>query len=95
MFARDKGMAENYLLKLKLKSIHIFRPGYIYPVMPRNEPNILYRLMRILYKIFSKVFPDMGVTSEKLAKTMVEAGFNGGEKIYFENKEIRLFNLKT
>ena len=47
--------------------------------------------MRILYKIFSKIFPDMGVTSEKLAKTMVDIAFLQGEGVIFENKSIRLF----
>ena len=93
MFARDKGIAENILLKLNFKKTYIFRPGYIYPVIPRNEPNFIYRLMRILYKIFFKIFPEMGVTSEKLAKTMVEVAFQQGEQVIFENKRIRLFNL--
>ncbi len=91
MFARDKGIAENILLKLNFKKTYIFRPGYIYPVTPRKEPNFIYRLMRILYKIFSKIFPDMGVTSEKLAKTMVDITFLQGEGVIFENKSIRLF----
>ena len=92
MFARDKGIAENILLNLKFKNTYIFRPGYIFPVTPRKEPNFIYRLMRVLYKIFAKIFPDMGVTSEKLAKTMVEVAFNAGKKIIYENRQIRLFN---
>ena len=91
MFARDKGIAENILLKLNFKKTYIFRPGYIYPVTPRKEPNFIYRLMRILYKIFYKIFPDMGVTSKKLAKTMVDITFLQGEGVIFENKSIRLF----
>jgi hypothetical protein len=46
-------------------------------------------MMRVLYKIFSPVFPDMGITSEKLARTMVDAAFNPTNKIYYENHEIR------
>ena len=93
MFARDKGIAENILLKLNFKKTYIFRPGYIYPVSPRKEPNFIYRLMRILYKIFSKTFPDIGVTSEKLAKTMVDVAFQQGEEVVFENRRIRLFSV--
>jgi nucleoside-diphosphate-sugar epimerase len=89
LFAREKGIAENILLKLKFKSLHIFRPGYIYPDTPRVEPNLLYRLMRVLYKPIKFIYPNIGVTSEKLAATMVEVGMNGGNVI-FENKDIRL-----
>jgi nucleoside-diphosphate-sugar epimerase len=95
MFARDKGIAENILLKLKFKNTYIFRPGYIYPVTPRKEPNFMYSIMRILYKIFSKIFPDMGVISEVLANAMVDIGFNGGDKTIYENKNIRLHKINN
>ena len=39
MFARDKGAAENQLSAIGFKSFHSFRPGYIYPVTKRREPN--------------------------------------------------------
>lgn len=89
LFAREKGIGENILLKLKFKSTHIFRPGYIYPNVPRVEPNLMYKLMRVLYKPIKFIYPNIGVTSEKLALTMVEVGMNGG-KVIFENKDIRL-----
>ena len=38
LFARCKGIAENYLLNLNFKNLFIFRPGYIYPVKKRKEP---------------------------------------------------------
>ncbi len=91
MFALDKGKAENGILRMNFRRTHIFRPGYIYPVTPRKEPNFIYKLMRILYKIFSPLFPNMGVTSEKLADTMVEVAFAGREKIIYENSEIRKY----
>ena len=47
--------------------------------------------MRILYEIYSKNLPDMGVTSKKLAKTMVDIAFQQGERVIFENKRIKLF----
>ena len=46
MFAREKGIAENLLLRLGFKHTLLFRPGYIYPVTPRVEPNFIYRMMR-------------------------------------------------
>ncbi len=89
LFAREKGIAENILLKLIFKSTHIFKPGYIYPVSPRVEPNFLYKLMRVLYKPLKFIYPNSSVTSEKLAYAMVEAGMKGGDKVIYENRDIR------
>ena len=89
LFARQKGIAENILLRLQFAKTYIFRPGYIYPVTPRKEPNFMYKLMRLLYKPLSALSPDIGVTSVKLANKMVEIGFNGGDKIVYENRDIR------
>ena len=93
MFALDKGMAENYLLQLNFPHIAIFRPGYIYPVTPRIEPNFFYRLSRILYKYaLNWLYPNIGVTSIQLAKAMVHIGFNGKGQNIYENKAIRSIN---
>ena len=42
-FARYKGEAENALRASGFPSLYIFRPAYIYPVVPRKEPNFSYR----------------------------------------------------
>ena len=90
MFARDKGAAENIILDLVFEKTYIFRPGYIYPNTPRKEPNFSYKLMRLLYKpILSKIYPNIGISSEDLAEAMVEIGLIGGKKIIYENKDIR------
>ncbi len=90
MFARDKGVAENKLIKLNFPHLAIFRPGYIYPVTPRIEPNKTYKIFRALWKpILSKLFPGLGLTSEQLAKAIVNIGFNGGDKTIYENNEIK------
>lgn len=90
MFAHDKGVAENILLKLNFAHTYIFRPAYIYPVTPRKEPNFMYSLMRFLYKpLVSWIYPNGSVTSENLAKAMVKAGFEGAGKTILENKDIR------
>jgi hypothetical protein len=92
LFAREKGIAENILIKQKFKSLHIFRPGYIYPKVARVEPNLFYKVMRVLYKPIKFFYPNIGVTSEKLADSMVEVGMHGG-KIIWDNKDIRNFSL--
>ena len=89
LFAKAKGIAENYLLKLNFKHTHIFRPGYIYPVTPRREPNLIYGLMRAFYKPVSFIYPNIGVPSTVLAHKMVETGINGGDKTIYENADIR------
>lgn len=89
LFSREKGIAENYLLKLKFDKTYIFRPGYIYPDTPRKEPNMFYRVMRVLYKPLSKIYPDIGVSSAKLALKMVDVGLNGGKLTIYNNKDIR------
>lgn len=92
LFAREKGKAENILLSLKFKATYIFRPGYIYPVTPRKEPNLSYRIFRVLYKYFmAYVFPAVGTTSVQLADAMTEVGLNGGSHTYYENNLIRKF----
>jgi len=88
MFAREKGIAENILLGLHFPHTYIFRPGYIYPVTPRKEPHFGYTFMRIIYPLV-KPFPNASVTSIQLATKMVEIGLNGGNKIVYENKDIR------
>ncbi len=89
MFAKDKGIAENALLNLKFKNTYIFRPGYIYPVEPRIEPNRKYILMRRLYKYISAVYPNIGLTSVQLVAKMVDVAFYGGDKNIYENKDIK------
>jgi uncharacterized protein YbjT (DUF2867 family) len=89
MFAKDKGIAENYLLKLNFQKTHIFRPAYIYPVTPREEPNLTYRLSRKLYPVLKGLMPKAVITSEQLAKAIFKIGLYGGELETYENKDIR------
>ena len=91
MFARDKGVAENLLLKLGFAQTYLFRPGYIYPVIPRKEPSFSYQLMRLLYKpILSKLGAGLSVSSRELARFMVDTGLTGGEKTIYENRDIKV-----
>lgn len=90
MFARDKGAAENILLGLNFTRLHIFRPGYIYPIKRRREPNFFYAFMRILYKPFVRwAFASMSVTSEELVTAMISAGLRGCHLTTLENNDIR------
>jgi len=91
-FARYKGMAENGLLAVGFPKVHIFRPGYIYPVTPRKEPNLAYRISRTLYPVIRRIYPNIGIPSEDLARAMVHDGLYGpaeNENAILENKAIR------
>jgi uncharacterized protein YbjT (DUF2867 family) len=91
-FARFKGEAERALLAMGFPRIHVFRPGYIYPVVPRAEPNALYRLSRALWPVLGPLAPNLGVPSRDLAAAMVHAALHGTgahEDPTLENGDIR------
>mgnify|MGYP000299551936 FL=1 len=91
-FARYKGAAEKALLETGFPRLHIFRPGYIYPVTPRKEPNLVYTITRFLYHLLRRLYPNIGISSEDLAAAMVHAGLYGtgeNENPVLENKDIR------
>ena len=70
-FARYKGEAENALLAAGFPHVYIFRPAYIYPVEPRQEPNFSYRLLRAIYPAFRVIFPNQVIRADDLARAMV------------------------
>ena len=91
-FARYKGEAEKALLALGFPSVYIFRPAYIYPVDPRNEPNFSYRLLRAIYPFIRVVFPNQVIRADDLAGAMVDVVVRGAGKsrsLVLENRDIR------
>lgn len=86
-FARYKGMAENQISRLNL-SLFSFRPAYIYPTEPRNEPNILYKLMRLFYPIIKWLGRNYSIKSTELAAAMFNVGMHGAEQSIIENQDI-------
>jgi uncharacterized protein YbjT (DUF2867 family) len=91
-FARYKGAAETALLNMGFPRVHIFRPGYIYPVTPRREPNLVYTITRFLYPLLRRLYPNLGISSEGLARVMVHVGLRGTGKnanSVLENRDIR------
>jgi uncharacterized protein YbjT (DUF2867 family) len=91
-FARYKGAAEKALLAAGFPQVAIFRPGYIYPVTPRKEPNMVYRISRALYPVLRRIYPNIGISSEDLAYAMVNVGLDKqawtGSPV-LENRDIR------
>jgi uncharacterized protein YbjT (DUF2867 family) len=90
-FARYKGEAENALLAAGFPSTYLFRPAYIYPVEPRQEPNFSYRLLRAIYPAFQLLFPNQVIRADDLAAAMVDVAVQGTDRggRVFENRDIR------
>jgi uncharacterized protein YbjT (DUF2867 family) len=90
-FARYKGEAEKALLGAGFPRVYLFRPAYIYPVEPRKEPNLSYRLMRAIYPAFRTLFPNQAIRADDLARAMVDVALRGTSErgFVFENRDIR------
>lgn len=91
-FARYKGEAEKALLAAGFPHVYLFRPAYIYPVEPRKEPNLSYRLLRAVYPILRLLFPNQVIRSDDLARAMVDVAVRGSvqpQGPVFENRDIR------
>ena len=86
-FARYKGIAENMISNLEL-NFYTFRPGYIYPVTPRKEPNIMYSISRALYPLIKLLGKNASIKSTELALAMFKIGMEGAAKEILENKDI-------
>jgi uncharacterized protein YbjT (DUF2867 family) len=97
-FARYKGEAEKVLSAAGFPHVYIFRPAYIYPVQPRREPNVSYRLLRAIYPGFRVLFPNQVIRADDLARTMVDAAVRGvgeGHTLVLENRDIRHLVLRS
>jgi len=91
-FARYKGEAEKALLASGFPRVYLFRPAYIYPVQPRQEPNFSYRLMRTLYPVFRSLFPNQVIRADDLGWAMVDVALRQTQErqgLVFENRDIR------
>ena len=91
-FARYKGQAEKALLAAGFPRVYLFRPAYIYPVEPRNEPNFNYRLMRAIYPVFRVLFPNQVIRADALARAMVDVVLRKTQerqRVVFENRDIQ------
>src|SRR5580693_6220919 len=91
-FARYKGEAEKALLAAGFPRVYVFRPAYIYPVQPRKEPNLSYRLLRAIYPAFRALFPHLVVPSDDLGRAMADVAVRETQEtgdLVFENRDIR------
>lgn len=91
-FARYKGEAEKALLTAGFPRLYIFRPAYIYPVEPRREPTLGYRVLRAVYPVFRRLFPNQVIRADDLGRAMVDVVLDSAEAgrgLILENRDIR------
>lgn len=96
-FARYKGEAEKALSAAGFPRLYIFRPAYIYPVEPRKEPNVSYRLLRATYPVLRTLFPNQVIEADDLARAMVDVAVRDTserENNVFENRDIRAMAMR-
>lgn len=86
-FARYKGMVENEISSMNL-AFYAFRPGYIYPVERRKEPNLMYRILRMAYPLMQLLGSDGSIKSTELAYAMFNVGIHGADREILENRAI-------
>lgn len=93
MWARVKGKTENDLLKMSFRGAYMFRPGL---VIPKNGElsktkwyRYIYKLSKPLHPAFAKMFPSMVVTTEEIARAMLNAAKFGRGGHVLENQDIR------
>jgi uncharacterized protein YbjT (DUF2867 family) len=97
-FARDKGAAENGLRAAGFPRLYLFRPAYIYPVEPRKEPTLSYRLLRTVYPAFRILFPGLSIRSDDLGRVMVDLSIQDNrppESRVLENRDIQALAQST
>jgi uncharacterized protein YbjT (DUF2867 family) len=97
-FARDKGAAENGLRAAGFPRLYLLRPAYIYPVEPRKEPTLSYRLLRAVYPAFRILFPGLSIRSDDLGRVMVDLSIQDTaqpESRVLENRDIQALAQST
>ena len=91
MWARVKGRAENALLRMPFRAVHVFRPGGIVPMhgVTSRTPwiRVSLALTRPLHGIF-KLFPGYVTTSEQLGRAMIAVARDGHPSPILETREI-------
>jgi uncharacterized protein YbjT (DUF2867 family) len=92
MWARVRGETENALLRLPLKAVYIFRPGFIQPLHGIQSKTKLYRTFYAmtgpLYPILRRLAPKYVTTTEALGRAMIRVAEHGAPKRVLEMADI-------
>jgi uncharacterized protein YbjT (DUF2867 family) len=93
MWARVKGRTENTLLRMPFRAAYMFRPGFIEPLhgiqSKTRSYRIFYALLRPLFSVLHRVFPNQVLTTEEIGIAMLIAARSGAPKAILEARDIR------
>jgi uncharacterized protein YbjT (DUF2867 family) len=93
MWARVKGKTENALLRMPFAAAYMFRPGFIEPAHGEISRTKLYRtlynLMKPLLPAIRRAFPNQILTTEQIARAMLNLTRRPYPKHILEVPDIR------
>jgi uncharacterized protein YbjT (DUF2867 family) len=93
MWARVKGKTENALLRMPFASAYMFRPGFIEPAHGEISRTKLYRVLftfaKPLLPLLRRAFPNQILTTEQIARAMLNLVTHPYPKHILEIKDIR------
>jgi uncharacterized protein YbjT (DUF2867 family) len=88
MWARVKGKTENDLMKLPLKQVFNFRPGFMKATEGQKNVLPLYKYIGWLYPVLRRFFPGTVSTLAEVGQAMVGVTRFGYEKQVLEVRDI-------
>jgi uncharacterized protein YbjT (DUF2867 family) len=93
MWARVKGKTENAILRLPFRAAYMIRPGMIQPVHGEQSKTaayrILYKLAGPLLPLARRMLPRYIVTTEEIARVMLQVARGGAPKRVLESWDMR------
>src|SRR5271155_4320892 len=93
MWARVKGKTENALLRMPFAAAYMFRPGFIEPAHGETSRTKLYRfffaIAKPLLPLLRRLFPNQIVTTEQIARAMLNLVTHPYPKHILEIQDIR------
>jgi uncharacterized protein YbjT (DUF2867 family) len=92
MWARVRGMAENSLLRLPFKRVHVLRPAVIQPLYGAKSKTrsyrIFYRLTGPFLTFVRYLFPEKVLSTELIAQAMLSITRFGAAEAVLESAQI-------
>lgn len=93
MWARVKGQTENDLQKLPFAGVYLFRPAFIQPLHGAQSKTVsyrwLYQLSRPLIPLIQRFFESYFLTTESIARAMLNAARIGHGRSVLEVGDIK------
>ena len=93
MWARVKGKTENVLLRMPFAAAYMFRPGFIEPAHGETSRTKLYRTLFVIAKpllpLLRAIFPNQILTTEQIARAMLNLVTRPYPKPILEIQDIR------